>query len=134
MPKIRNVSKESILAYVWGYDSNAVENHVEVYIGFLRKKLNYPPYCFIVLIKITSKEFNYGIKEAKKISDFLKSNLDVKTTVLGPSMANVLRINNNYNFQVLLMIGSAKRTMMVITRWRFRTLPWLVLYPWLGNC
>ena len=24
---------------VWGYDSDAVENHVEVYIGFLRKKL-----------------------------------------------------------------------------------------------
>ena len=35
----RNVPKESILARVWGYDSNAVENHVEVYIGFLRKKL-----------------------------------------------------------------------------------------------
>ncbi len=33
------VSKETILARVWGYDSNAVENHVEVYIGFLRKKL-----------------------------------------------------------------------------------------------
>ena len=33
------VSKESILARVWGYDSNAVENHVEVYVGFLRKKL-----------------------------------------------------------------------------------------------
>ena len=33
------VSKESILARVWGYDSNAVENNVEVYIGFLRKKL-----------------------------------------------------------------------------------------------
>ena len=36
----RNVSKESILAKVWGYDSNAVENHVEVYVGFLRKKLS----------------------------------------------------------------------------------------------
>ena len=35
----RNVSKESILAKVWGYDSEAVENHVEVYVGFLRKKL-----------------------------------------------------------------------------------------------
>mgnify|MGYP005773259319 CR=1 FL=1 len=35
----RNLSKEVILARVWGYDSNAVENHVEVYIGFLRKKL-----------------------------------------------------------------------------------------------
>lgn len=33
------LSKEAILAKVWGYDSNAVENHVEVYIGFLRKKL-----------------------------------------------------------------------------------------------
>lgn len=35
----RNLSKETILARAWGYDSEAVENHVEVYIGFLRKKL-----------------------------------------------------------------------------------------------
>ncbi|MCF0123121.1 MAG: response regulator transcription factor [Ruminiclostridium sp.] len=34
-----NLSKEAILARVWGFDSDAVENHVEVYIGFLRKKL-----------------------------------------------------------------------------------------------
>lgn len=35
----RNLSKEVILARVWGYDSDATENHVEVYVGFLRKKL-----------------------------------------------------------------------------------------------
>lgn len=35
----KNLSKEVILTRVWGYDSNAVENHVEVYVGFLRKKL-----------------------------------------------------------------------------------------------
>ena len=35
----RNLSKETILAKVWEYDSDAVENHVEVYVGFLRKKL-----------------------------------------------------------------------------------------------
>ena len=35
----RVVGKEQILTKVWGYDSNAVENHVEVYVGFLRKKL-----------------------------------------------------------------------------------------------
>ena len=34
-----NLSKEVLLAKVWGFDSNAVENHVEVYVGFLRKKL-----------------------------------------------------------------------------------------------
>ena len=32
-------SKDEIITKVWGYDSNAVENHVEVYVGFLRKKL-----------------------------------------------------------------------------------------------
>ncbi len=34
-----NLSKEVLLSRVWGFDSNAVENHVEVYVGFLRKKL-----------------------------------------------------------------------------------------------
>jgi len=34
------LSKEMILAKVWGYDSDAGENNVEVYIGFLRKKLS----------------------------------------------------------------------------------------------
>ena len=31
--------KELILSRIWGLESNAVENHVEVYVGFLRKKL-----------------------------------------------------------------------------------------------
>ena len=34
-----NISKERILSQVWGYDSYAIDNNVEVYIGFLRKKL-----------------------------------------------------------------------------------------------
>ena len=37
--KGHNLSKEVLLARVWGFDSNAVETHVEVYVGFLRKKL-----------------------------------------------------------------------------------------------
>lgn len=34
-----NLSKETLLVKVWGFQSNASENHVEVYVGFLRKKL-----------------------------------------------------------------------------------------------
>ena len=34
-----HISKETLLTKVWGYDSNAVENHVEAYVSFLRKKL-----------------------------------------------------------------------------------------------
>ena len=35
----RNLSKEVLLVRIWGFESNATENHVEVYVGFLRKKL-----------------------------------------------------------------------------------------------
>jgi len=35
------VSKETLLVKVWGYDSEAEDNNVEVYISFLRKKLEH---------------------------------------------------------------------------------------------
>lgn len=33
------ISKEQILDKIWGFDSEAEHNHVEVYVSFLRKKL-----------------------------------------------------------------------------------------------
>ena len=36
----RNLSKSAIISYVWGLESNAVENHVEVYVAILRKRLS----------------------------------------------------------------------------------------------
>ncbi|PKM62414.1 MAG: DNA-binding response regulator [Firmicutes bacterium HGW-Firmicutes-21] len=35
------VAKEVLLTKVWGYDSDAEDNNVEVYISFLRKKLQF---------------------------------------------------------------------------------------------
>ena len=35
------VPKEDIIARVWGLDSDAEDNNVEVYVSFLRKKLSY---------------------------------------------------------------------------------------------
>ena len=37
--KNKIASKNILLEKIWGYDSEATENNVEVYIGFLRKKL-----------------------------------------------------------------------------------------------
>lgn len=67
----------------------------------IRKQLNYPPYCFITLIKISAADFSIGMQEAKKVSDYLRSKLN-NTKILGPSIANVLRVNNKYNFQIIL--------------------------------
>lgn len=33
------ISKEQLIEKIWGYDSNAEYNNVEVYISFIRKKL-----------------------------------------------------------------------------------------------
>lgn len=35
------LTKEHLLLKLWGYESNAEDNNVEVYISFLRKKLDY---------------------------------------------------------------------------------------------
>ena len=35
----RSIRKDVLLTQVWGDESNATENHVEAYVGFLRKKL-----------------------------------------------------------------------------------------------
>lgn len=35
----RSIRKDVLLTQVWGLDSNATENNVEAYVGFLRKKL-----------------------------------------------------------------------------------------------
>lgn len=35
----RSIRKDVLLTQVWGYESNATENNVEAYVGFLRKKL-----------------------------------------------------------------------------------------------
>ena len=37
----REVPKEQLLLKVWGYDSDAEDNNVEVYISFLRRKLTH---------------------------------------------------------------------------------------------
>lgn len=34
-------TKDDLIVKVWGYDSNAVDNNVEVYVSFLRKKLDF---------------------------------------------------------------------------------------------
>ena len=35
------VTKEQLLLKVWGYDSDAEDNNVEVYVSFLRRKLTH---------------------------------------------------------------------------------------------
>lgn len=82
----------------------------------LRKTLSYSPYYFITLVNITCRDYDLGFKEANKIGDFLKKNLSVGTVVLGPSMANVFRINNIYHYQCIIKYKKDERLNAVLTR------------------
>jgi DNA-binding response OmpR family regulator len=35
------ISKQDIIAKIWGYNSDAGDNNVEAYVSFLRKKLTF---------------------------------------------------------------------------------------------
>lgn len=77
------------------------------YMGFynsemaIRKELFYPPFCFIAVIKILSKEYELGFDVAKKIGSNLRREL-ANNIVLGPTMANVFKVNNIYRFVCLV--------------------------------
>lgn len=67
----------------------------------IRKKLIYPPFTFISLVKVSGKEFNTTIKEANKIGEYLRRKID-KEIVLGPSVASLSKINNIYYFEIII--------------------------------
>lgn len=55
------LSKEMIIEKLWGFDSEAEANHVEVYISFIRKKLKYV--CSSVQI-VTVRGVGYSLKNS----------------------------------------------------------------------
>lgn len=55
-------TKDDLIVKVWGYDSNAVDNNVEVYISFLRKKIDF----IRAKIEIVSlRKIGYRLEEKK---------------------------------------------------------------------
>ncbi len=64
--KTTTLSKEQLIIKVWGYDSNAVENNVEVYVSFLRKKLKF-------------LKSNVVIRNIRKLGYRIEANDDQKT-------------------------------------------------------
>ena len=68
----------------------------------IRKQLNYSPYYYIILIKISTKDYELSFREAKKVGEYLRSHLSKSTYVLGPAMANVFRIDNIYHQQCII--------------------------------
>ena len=68
----------------------------------IRKKLKYPPYYYLISLKVTSKKYDVLSKEVNKIADYIRRNVDESTIVLGPTTASIFKINNIMRFQITI--------------------------------
>lgn len=68
----------------------------------IRREMKYPPYYYITLIRILSKDYMKGMESSKKIKDYLSKTLDNNTIILGPTTSIMYKINNVYRFQCII--------------------------------
>jgi primosomal protein N' (replication factor Y) len=68
----------------------------------IRRKLKYPPYYYLISLKVTSKKYDVLSKEVNKIADYIRRNVDDTTIVLGPTTAAIFKINNIMRFQITI--------------------------------
>lgn len=73
----------------------------------IRSKLKYPPYCYLALIKIQSKEEEKADKISKQIRTYLESNA-VHIFILGPTSATIPKINNTFYKQIIIKYKKMK--------------------------
>lgn len=67
----------------------------------IRRQLNYPPYFYMVSIKVISKDYDLVKVESNNIALKLRENLN-NSIVLGPSIGSTFKVNNVYRFGITL--------------------------------
>ena len=67
-----------------------------------RKNLKYPPYYYLVSIKVIGKIYEKTIENSQKVKKYLADNLNKETIVLGPTTASVFKFNNEYRMQIII--------------------------------
>lgn len=81
----------------------------------IRRTLGYPPYYFLVSIKVISKNYDLVKKESNVIAYKLKDNLK-STIVLGPSIGSTFKVNNTYRFGITLKYKKEDNLYPFLTR------------------
>ena len=67
----------------------------------IRKKLKYPPYFNLCLLKLLSTDYNLLLNESNKIKKYLNDNIN-NSIILGPSPGTITKIYNKYNMQIII--------------------------------
>ena len=84
---------------------SVIENNFDHFFNYemnIRHKLGYPPYYYICNILVTSTDFNNASAGANKIKKYLDSTLNSEYIILGPSVSNIVKLNNKYRFNIMI--------------------------------
>ena len=84
---------------------SVVDNNFDNFFNYemnIRHKLGYPPYYYICNILVTSTDFNNASSGANKIKKYLDSSLSSEYIILGPSVSNIVKLNNKYRFNIMI--------------------------------
>lgn len=104
----RSTSKGEVIIQTYNPDHYSImlaKNHD--YLKFykeemsVRKMLKYPPYYYLALVSISSRDYEGGFKEANKIGNYLRSKLG-NSIILGPTTSSAFKINNIYHYQIII--------------------------------
>jgi len=68
----------------------------------IRKVLKYPPYYYLINIKVASKNYESASLYATKVSNYLKKHLDKTSIILGPSTSLNFKLKNIYRFNITI--------------------------------
>ena len=105
----RGDNKGEVIVQTFNPDHYAItlaksHNYIEFYKEEMkiRKMLKYSPYYYMVLVSITSLDYELGFKEANRIGSYIRNNISKDSIVLGPTMANMFKINNVYHYQIIV--------------------------------
>lgn len=83
---------------------------------WLRKKLFYPPFSYIVNILIKGASEDRVIDTAFGINQFLKSFISSDREILGPSPAPITKIKGNHRWQIILKFKDWRRRDLILTK------------------
>ena len=81
------------------------ENSYEKFYNYemtSRRKLKYPPYYYLVNVRISGKDLDNTFKEANNCYRYLKKNLANETSIFNPVPASILKVNNVFRYQILI--------------------------------
>lgn len=100
------------------YECVKKQNYVNFYKKEMeiRRKLKYPPYFYMISIKIISKEYEIAKNESNKVKNFLSKNLSNNFIILGPSTASIFKLKNNYYFQIIIKYKREENILEVLSK------------------